>query len=102
MAVAISQIVLFELWYGVARSPDPRRTEIKLDRFLAGMVTVLPFEPDDARAAGELRQTLRKQPIGPYDLLIAAQALRAGATLATGNVREFSRVPGLEVEDWTA
>jgi tRNA(fMet)-specific endonuclease VapC len=40
-------------------------------------------------------------PIGPYDLLIAAQALRSGSTLVTANVREFRRVPGLAVEDWT-
>ena len=41
-------------------------------------------------------------PIGPYDLLIAAQALRSGATLVTANVAEFSRVHGLAWQDWTA
>lgn len=54
--------------------------------------------------AGKLRQYLAKrgQMIGPYDLLIAAQALRLDRTLVTGNVREFSRVPGLRWVDWTA
>jgi tRNA(fMet)-specific endonuclease VapC len=53
--------------------------------------------------AGDLRAELERAgtPIGPYDLLIAAQALRSGSTLVTANVREFRRVPGLAVEDWT-
>ena len=52
--------------------------------------------------AGKLRQALagKGTPIGPYDLLIAGQALRHGATLVTANNREFKRVAGLKVEDW--
>jgi tRNA(fMet)-specific endonuclease VapC len=55
-------------------------------------------------AAGDLRATLEAAgtPIGPYDLLIAAQALRAGATLVTAKVSEFARVPGLQWQDWIA
>ncbi len=54
--------------------------------------------------AGNLRAALETagRPIGPYDLLIAAQALRNGATLLTANVSEFARVPGLVWQDWTA
>jgi PIN domain len=53
--------------------------------------------------AGDLRATLEAAgtPIGPYDLLIAAQALRTGATLVTANVSEFARVRGLVWQDWT-
>ncbi len=40
------------------------------------------------------------QPIGPYDLMLAAQALRIGATVVTNNTSEFARIPGLEVQDW--
>ena len=63
---------------------------------------MLPFDADDALAAGEVRTALelRGTPIGPYDVLIAGHALRHGATLVTANTREFSRVPGLMVEDW--
>ena len=56
------------------------------------------------RIAGQLRRALEAAgaPIGPYDLLIAAQALRTGATLVTAKVAEFARIRGLAWEDWTA
>ena len=59
---------------------------------------------DDAREAGDIRAALERTgtPIGPYDVLIAAQARRRGAMLATANVREFARVPGLRLVDWSA
>ena len=67
--------------------------------FLSGNIGILPFEESDAAIAGDLRTALEANgtPIGPYDLLIAAQALRTGATLATANVAEFARVPSLDV-----
>jgi tRNA(fMet)-specific endonuclease VapC len=70
---------------------------------MSGHVVVVGFEEEDAVIAGDLRAELERAgtPIGPYDLLIAAQALRSGSTLVTANVREFRRVPGLAVEDWT-
>jgi tRNA(fMet)-specific endonuclease VapC len=63
---------------------------------------IAPFDDGDAMAAGELRGALADAgtPIGPYDLMIAAQARRAGATLVTADVSEFARVPGLALEDW--
>jgi tRNA(fMet)-specific endonuclease VapC len=101
--VSVSSIVLFELWYGVARSRRQSQNSERLRGFLSGDVSIIPFEEEDALAAGELRAELARvgAPIGPYDLLIAGQALRTGATLITANVAEFGRVPGLAWEDWT-
>ena len=88
--------------YGAAKSDRRARSEAALDKFLTLPVTPWPFEPEDARHAGEIRAALESQgtPIGHYDYLIAAQARRRGATLVTANRREFARVPGLVVADW--
>ncbi len=101
--VQVSAIVVFELWFGVAAGTQFENDAAEVRQFLA-LVEVLPFADDIAAAAGEIRATLKKAgtPIGPYDLLIAAHAVRLGATLVTANVREFSRVPGLKWEDWSA
>ena len=103
-AVAVSSIVLYELWYGVARSVRRRENAERLRVFLSGGIAVSAFSEEDAMTAGEVRATLEAAgtPIGPYDLLIAAQALRSGATLVTANVSEFGRVPSLQWQDWTA
>jgi len=103
-ALAVSSIVLYELWYGVARSARRRENAERLRVFLSGGIEVSAFDEEDAKTAGELRATLEGAgtPIGPYDLLIAAQALRTGATLVTANLAEFTRVPGLQWQDWTA
>ncbi len=103
-AIALSSIVLFELWYGVARSERRRENTERLRIFLSGAVSVIPFDADDAATAGEVRAALEAagKPIGPYDLLIAAQTLRLGATLVTANASECSRVRGLAWQDWAA
>jgi tRNA(fMet)-specific endonuclease VapC len=103
-AISISSIVLLELWYGVARSQRRRDNAERLRVFLSGGIDVAPFTQEDAVAAGDVRAALESQgrPIGPYDLLIAAQALRNGATLVTADTSEFSHVPGLSWQDWTA
>jgi tRNA(fMet)-specific endonuclease VapC len=103
-AIAVSSIVLYELWYGVARGARRRENTERLRVFLSGGIEVSTFDEEDAKAAGELRATLEGAgtPIGPYELLIAAQALRTGATLVTANVAEFTRVPDLQWQDWTA
>jgi tRNA(fMet)-specific endonuclease VapC len=103
-AVAISSIVLYELRYGVARSERRRENAERLRVFLSGSVGVVQFDEEDATVAGDLRASLEMAgtPIGPYDLLIAAQALRNGATLVTANVSEFARVPSLLWQDWSA
>lgn len=102
-SIAISSIVLYELWYGVARSQRQRENTERLRTFLSGKINVVPFDETDAAGAGELRAKLEAAgtPIGPYDLLIAAQALRMGATLVTANASEFSRVRGLAWQDWS-
>jgi tRNA(fMet)-specific endonuclease VapC len=102
--VAISAIVLFELWYGVANSTRRSHNINTIADFLAGPVQVLTFDADDAQEAGDVRAALQRvgTPIGPYDVLIAAQARRRDALLVTANKREFARVPGLRTQDWAA
>lgn len=100
----VSSITAFELWYGVAKSSRRDVNIQRLEVFFAGPIDVLPFEDEDARVAGEVRAKLEQAgtPIGAYDLLIAGQALRHGATLVTANVAEFARVKGLSWKDWAA
>jgi tRNA(fMet)-specific endonuclease VapC len=100
--IAISSIVLFELRYGAMKSARPERNVRRIADFLVGPIAVLPFEPGDAEEAGDIRAAVERAgtSIGPYDLLIAAQARRRGALLVTANTREFARVPGLDIEDW--
>ena len=99
----ISSIVLHELRFGVLRSPDPGRNAERLNDFLAELDAIEPFTPEDAEIAAEIRTGLARlgMMIGPFDLLIAAHARRIDATIVTGNVREFSRIPGLQWIDWT-
>jgi tRNA(fMet)-specific endonuclease VapC len=102
--VGIPAIVLFEIWYGIKKSARPQENAANLSAFLALDVASWPFEPEDAEEAGDIRAALERagKPIGPYDILIAAQARRRNALLATANTREFARVPGLNTEDWAA
>lgn len=99
-----SSVVLLELWFGVHRSQHTARNTDRLKVFLAGAVEVVPFDERDSHAAGCLRALLEAAgtPIGPYDVLIAGQALRLGATLVTANAAELSRVPGLTWRNWSA
>jgi tRNA(fMet)-specific endonuclease VapC len=104
VSISVSTVVLYELWYGVARSQRRRENAERLRVFLSGNIDVAPFDEEDAIAAGDLRAALETvgTPIGPYDLLIAAQALHSGSTLVTANVSEFARVRGLVWQDWAA
>ena len=101
--IGIPTIVLFELRYGIARSARPQENAAILAAFLTLDVSPWPFELEDAEEAGDIRAELERAgtPIGPYDVLIAAQARRRGALLVTANTGEFTRVPGLRIEDWT-
>jgi tRNA(fMet)-specific endonuclease VapC len=103
MPVALPVIALFEMRYGFAKSDRREHNEQLIERFLGLGIDVLPFEADDAAHAGEIRAHLESKStrIGYFDYLIAAQARRRGATLVTANGREFARVPGLMVADWT-
>jgi tRNA(fMet)-specific endonuclease VapC len=100
--LAISPVVLFELRYGAAKSARPERNAQRIVDFLAGPIAALPFEPGDAEEAGNIRAALEDvgTPIGPYDVLIAAQARRRDALLVTANEEDFARVPGLKFQDW--
>ena len=101
--VFVSSIVLFELWYGVAKSKQQASNSRRSAYLLSLGIVPLDFSPEDAEAAGRIRAALesQKQPIGPYDTLIAGQALARNLTLVTANQREFARVIGLRWEDWS-
>jgi tRNA(fMet)-specific endonuclease VapC len=100
--VWVPAVVLYELWYGVAKSARPKENAEDLTTFLSGPVRVLGFEEEDAREAGDVRASLERigRPIGAYDLLIAGQALSRKLTLITANTKEFARVKSLVWEDW--
>lgn len=100
--VAYSSIVLFELWYGAARSARREWNASRIVEFVSGPLSILDFDAEDAEEAGDIRAALRRAgtPIGPYDILIAAQARRREALLVTANVGEFARIPGLRIENW--
>jgi tRNA(fMet)-specific endonuclease VapC len=101
--LATSSIVIHELWYGVAKSTQVESNTDVLSAFLARDLTILDYTEVDAKAAAQIRAELERKGtrIGEYDTLIAGQALVRQMTLVTANTREFSRVPGLQVEDWT-
>lgn len=103
-SIGLSSIVLFELRYGISKSTRVKENIERLRIFLSGPISVATFDEEDSAIAGDVRAALdaRGTPIGSYDLLIAAESLRLGATLVTANVSEFSRVPDLVWEDWTA
>ncbi len=99
--VGVSSITVAELEYGVAKSSRPRQNRDALINFLAPL-QILAFDDGAARHYGDIRVHLEKagEPIGAMDLLIAAYARSRSLTLVTNNEKEFSRVPGLVVENW--
>ena len=101
--IATSSIVAHELWYGVAKSKLVAQNAQALAAFLGSEVVLFDYSEQDARAAGEIRAELERQGqrIGEYDTLIAGQAFSKNLILVSANTREFERVRGLAVEDWT-
>lgn len=101
--LGVPAIVEYELRYGLLRLPqaaaNPRLAALAQ---LLRPLQSLPFDSECATQAARIRAELEAQgtPIGPHDTLIAATALRYQATLVTRNVREFSRVPGLQWVNW--
>lgn len=97
-----SAVVAYELYVGAARSDRPEENRRELEALLEDLGP-LPFTREDAAAAAAVRVALGAKGtlIGPYDVLIAGQALARGLVLVTNNVREFARVQGLAVEDWS-
>jgi predicted nucleic acid-binding protein len=96
---AMDRIGSDPLFKGGRRQPKAPKRRIL---FLEGQVRVLEFAEEDARHAGEIRNTLERigRPIGTYDVLIAGQAISRKLTLVTANTKEFARVKGLVWEDW--
>ena len=101
-AVCISAIAESELRFGVQVSPRSRRDQEALETLLR-FLTVIDYPAAAAAVYGQIRADLQKRGlmIGANDLLIAAHARCLGLTLVTNNTREFGRVPGLKVENWT-
>lgn len=101
-AVCTSIVVATELRFGAAKRNAPRLTN-QVEAILAA-IEVLPFDAPADRVYAQLRCALEQsgQPIGPNDMLIAAQALAMECIMVTANVDEFSRVAGLRVENWLA
>ncbi len=99
--VRVCSIVEAELRFGVEKSARRASNFLKLDRFLSAFNS-LPFDSQAAHAYARIRHELSRAgtPIGPNDLMIAAIAITNQAILVTHNVREFSRVEGLRIEDW--
>ena len=100
--ICISVVTLGELVFGAEHSQQVERNLADIEAMIARL-EVLPM---DARAAyhfGQIRAALYKdgQPIGPYDMMIAGQARASGLILVTNNVKEFGRVPGLVLENWS-
>jgi len=97
--VAISAIVAHELFYGAFKS---RRVAQNVALIDALQLETVEFDREDARQAAEIRAFLASKgpPIGPFDVLIAGQAVARQVILVTHNTGEFARVPGLRIEDW--
>ena len=100
--VGISTVTIAELQLGVYKSSDPAKNRQALELFLVPF-PFLDFDYDAAEVYGSIRAYLEAQgtPIGSFDTLLAAQALAHNLIMVTNNIREFSRVPQLRIEDWT-
>jgi len=100
--LGISAITLSELQYGVAKSKNTRRNRLRLEEFTAPF-DILFYDEAAAIVYGNIRAELERRglPIGPLDLLIAAQAISRDLVLVTNNEKEFRRIDNLEVENWS-
>jgi tRNA(fMet)-specific endonuclease VapC len=101
--ILLCAIVIAELHYGALRSPPThRQANLALVTKVRQTYHSLPFDDASAEQCAEIRAHLASlgQPIGPNDQMIAAIALVNGLTVVTHNTTEFSRVPGLMIEDW--
>jgi tRNA(fMet)-specific endonuclease VapC len=99
--IAISSIVVAELWYGVEKSQLKEQNRVALEAFLRPF-TILDFDTQAAEAYASIRTDLEGKGtiIGANDLLISAHALSHRLILVTNNVKEFERVGGLQIENW--
>jgi tRNA(fMet)-specific endonuclease VapC len=100
---AISTITSYELYTGIEKCAAPAKELAKVQLLLATVIELV-FDSQAARDAGRIRAFLESMGcmIGPYDVLLAGHARSAGLTLVSANTGEFSRVPGLSLENWQA
>ncbi|MEP7337983.1 MAG: type II toxin-antitoxin system VapC family toxin [Acidobacteriota bacterium] len=100
--IATCSVVWAELLHGARKYADPVQRERRIELTLSPL-TNLPFDLAAARSHARIRDYLERagQVIGGNDLMIASIALAHGLTLVTHNSKEFNRVPGLQVEDWS-
>jgi len=99
--IAIPAIVLYELEYGIAKSGSPKKRRAQLKE-MCSLVEVLPFGNEAARLSALVRADLEKKgtPIGTCNVLIAGTALASQGVLVTSNIKEFSRVAKLKIDNW--
>ncbi|UKP01332.1 type II toxin-antitoxin system tRNA(fMet)-specific endonuclease VapC [Nostoc sp. UHCC 0870] len=99
--IAVCSVVKGELFYGAIKSNNPEKTLSRQQEFLKLFVS-LPFDDSAALVYGRIRAELSANgtPIGPNDFQIAAIAIANNLILVTHNTREFSRVNGLQIQDW--
>ena len=99
--VCISSVTYAELVHGVEKSIAVEKNRLALSMLLANM-EILDFDVDAADCYGKIRTGLEKKgtPIGPLDMMIAGHAQSLGYTIVTNNVKEFSRVAALKIENW--
>ena len=99
--VCISSVTYAELVHGVEKSAAVEKNRLALSMLLANM-EILDFDVDAADCYGKIRAALEKKgtPIGTLDMMIAAHAQSLGYTVVTNNVKEFSRVSALKIENW--
>ena len=98
----MSVVTYLELIYGAYKSRNLEENLARVEQ-LANLIPVLPLDSSVGRHYGDLRTRLERAGtrIGAHDLLIAAHALSLGLIVVTNNVREFGRVRGLRIENWT-
>ena len=102
-ALFLSSVTIAELEYGVSKSQFREKNRHALLDFCSDFTNIIDFTTEDTETYGMIRAYLENKgmPIGPFDTQIAAQGLARNLTVVTNNIREFSRIPGLKVEDWT-
>jgi tRNA(fMet)-specific endonuclease VapC len=101
--IVISAITHSELEYGVAKSSRRKDNQAALNKFLSSL-EIIPYDDKAAAVYGQIRSHLEKKGaiVGAMDMLIGAHAQSIPVTLVTNNLKEFKRIPGLRVENWTA
>lgn len=100
--MCISSVTVMELMYGVEVSSQSQRNLANVEGFIARL-DVLDYDAPAAAHTAQIRAELTKAgtQIGPYDHMIAGHARSRGLVVVTNNTKEFKRVPGLRIEDWT-